>query len=390
MNPISEAGAGDATPVSRELNGEAPDMSVLWAWVSWQHTGAHSGLVPLLNALQARLPRMQTVQAPAPRIVRRVVTAISRRLIPTPPEWSEIQRLSPFYSERSWQVEHAIGDIVQRSAVDAVILPAIEEQLSVLSSERPKWPRTRLLGISHQPEAWWRFRHGRPQYVASLDALVVVSSAVLQYWEQFISSDRLHVIHHGVDSNFFCPLEGEAKPSSRDGILRLVFSGFWLRDFQALERIISAIDDLALAVRFELIVPRHVRDTEVFYRIAQSPRVAWHADLSDEELRAQYRNADLLLLPLLDCTANNSLLEAMSCGLPVLISDVGGVRDYANESFASFVSRKDKDGMVDFIRSCCQQPQLLLARGAAARQHVEAKLSWDRIAGEYLALLNRL
>lgn len=44
-----------------------------------------------------------------------------------------------------------------------------------------------------------------------------------------------------------------------------------------------------------------------------------------------YQESDLLVV-LLDSTANNSLLEAMACGMPMVTTDLQGVRDYVARS----------------------------------------------------------
>jgi glycosyltransferase involved in cell wall biosynthesis len=124
--------------------------------------------------------------------------------------------------------------------------------------------------------------------------------------------------------------------------------------------------------------------------MAMSPRVRWHADLPDEELRRIYRQSDLLVLPLCDCTANNALQEGLACGLPVIVTDVGGVRDYANEQFADFVRPGDAAGFIERLKDCIAHKDKLVARGASARTFVEQQLSWKKVAARYAAMLRSL
>jgi glycosyltransferase involved in cell wall biosynthesis len=43
-------------------------------------------------------------------------------------------------------------------------------------------------------------------------------------------------------------------------------------------------------------------------------------------------------LPLIDSVANNALLEAMSCGTPIIVSNVGGVNDYTNTDVVEYIN----------------------------------------------------
>jgi glycosyltransferase involved in cell wall biosynthesis len=157
-----------------------------------------------------------------------------------------------------------------------------------------------------------------------------------------------------------------------------------------MESVISSADDLNLPIRFEMVVPRFSRGSDACYRMAMSPRVNWYSDLADEELRRVYQESDVLILTLRDSTANNGLLEGMACGLPAIVTDVGGVRDYAKESFADFVRPRDASAVIEILQHYIMQRDKLVERGAAARAHVDKHLSWRRIAGEYAATLRSL
>lgn len=369
---------------------------ILWANVSWEHTGRHSGMAPLSREVEALIPgRVQRV-APKRNQPQRLKNLPNkfRRLAGMPPKplaWEIVERGEmPFYGEKPWLLEQNISKIAAQRASNIILLEAIEEQLFPLAGKKKQWPGTRFVGICHQPPAWWKLNYPRPEVLGSLDALVVVASTSKAYWEQVNPKQRVVMIPHGADIEFFCPSASEAKLSAQDGWLRALFCGQWLRDFDTLAAVVEMADKLELPVRFELVVPRFARSSPACYRIAMSPRVRWHAGLSDEELLRLYRQSDLLLLPLTDSTANNGLLEGMSCGLPAIVTDVGGVRDYANEAFADFVPRRDPAAMIECLKDCLAHKEKLAARGAAARAHVEKHLSWKKVAQQYVELFQSL
>jgi glycosyltransferase involved in cell wall biosynthesis len=54
-------------------------------------------------------------------------------------------------------------------------------------------------------------------------------------------------------------------------------------------------------------------------------------NISDEALLLYYQRSKGLLLSFLDCTASNSILEALACGCPLITNNVGAVLDYIPE-----------------------------------------------------------
>lgn len=275
-----------------------------------------------------------------------------------------------------------------RSARSALVHVAFVENNLRLLATRRRGRDARLVGTAHQGEAWWRSRHGHPELISRLDALIVLCRRQQAYFEDFLPGG-VHFIRHGVDTAFFRPAEAaaDAEPERSP---RCVFAGIWQRDLVMLGQAI----DLALAqrpaLRFDMVVPRRGRAHPELQRIARHDRVTWHTGVSSETLRDVYRGARMLVLPLLDATANNTLLESMACGLPVVTTAVGGVEDYTDVSFATRLAPGDVDGLVAAMLRLADDPAEARARGAHARAFAERHLSWASAAGETLALYRAL
>ncbi|HUE87779.1 MAG TPA: glycosyltransferase family 1 protein [Vicinamibacterales bacterium] len=114
---------------------------------------------------------------------------------------------------------------------------------------------------------------------------------------------------------------------------------------------------------------------------AQTPPLAGHVSalgyVSDAERRRLYREACMLVLPSLEEGFGLPVLEAMSCGVPVVISNRGSLPEVAGDA-ASPVDPADSDALA-------QEMERLLApaaaRAAAARGLTRAAAySWDRCA----------
>ena len=72
-------------------------------------------------------------------------------------------------------------------------------------------------------------------------------------------------------------------------------------------------------------------------------------DVTEEQLLKYYQSHALLFLPLIDGTANNTLLEAAACGLPIITSDVGAVRDYLDDKSAVILRSEKTEVIVSTI-----------------------------------------
>lgn len=190
---------------------------------------------------------------------------------------------------------------------------------------------SRVVASFHQPPRVFERIAGCTNHVRRLSAVHVIASNQVPYFRRLVPEERIFLIPHPIDAEFFSPSPGEKKAGRT-----CIFVGQWLRDFEMMRRVIASVHERDRSVRFVIVTfPARFRHFEGLENVVLKNGV------SDEELRALYRAADLLVLPLEDSTFNNALLEAMACGLPAVSTDVGGVRDYTDPSCAVLTAPGD-------------------------------------------------
>jgi glycosyltransferase involved in cell wall biosynthesis len=84
----------------------------------------------------------------------------------------------------------------------------------------------------------------------------------------------------------------------------------------------------------------------------QMPDAHFPGYLSGKELSRVYASSDLFLFPSATETFGNVVLEALSSGLPSVVSDRGGCKEIINKSGAGLVAKTNDP--VDFYNKCVQ------------------------------------
>ena len=223
-----------------------------------------------------------------------------------------------------------------------------------------------------------------PGAVKSLDALVIVGTNQKAYFSKIISEDKVHFVPHHVDTDFFTPIEKEYPNDVKRGI----FVGNCMRDFETLLGGISKLELSRQQVHFDLILPE-----DKLAMFASLSNVTCHNKIEESDFLRLYQNADFGVMPMTDCTANNSVLEMMSCALPVIVSNVGGISDYLNSDGALFFEKKDVAGFASAIEAVLMMDDDRLKKmGAANRIRAVDEFSLDviskRMALMYQSILN--
>jgi glycosyltransferase involved in cell wall biosynthesis len=110
-----------------------------------------------------------------------------------------------------------------------------------------------------------------------------------------------------------------------------------------------------------------------------------------EEMSQLYGAADLFLLPSLEENLPNTLLEAMSCGTPVVAFDVGGVSEVlTQDETGKLVPAGDESAFAFAIEELIGDENLRMRMAEACRKRIVENHSQELQAGRYLNLYREL
>lgn len=350
----------------------------------WDHLGGHSGLAPLGEQLQKHFEVQRVVPSLGDKIrvgAQLIWEVLRERLLGVPKK----QGWSPFYNRNGLLLETAALRMLRAQHFDMVFFEALEDHFDTFAHADRRRLGTRIAGVSHQPPAWWRMYGVDGDVLSGVDLVIALSRQAQGFLQERSGHANVHFVPHGVDVDFFSPPEAR-RPPPVDGPVEVLFCGQWLRDFALLTDTLTQLQHAPVHFEFHLVVPKFARNFEQHYRLAQYGNVHWHAGLSDAELRARYRSAHLMFLPLIDATANNSVLEAMSAGLPLLVSKLGGVVDYVEEGNGTFLTAGGGEHAAERLQWCVEHYTACLEMAQRARDGAVEKLSWEVVAARMATL----
>lgn len=214
----------------------------------------------------------------------------------------------------------------------------------------------------------------------AFDRISLMSASQIPFFmERGYPADRMDVTMHGVDTAYFRPLPGRAPDPTSP--LKLLLVGSTERDHAFAGEVMRRIHSgrARLDVLTDPKNHRHYQDI---------PSVRIMQTLTDEELMASYQRADLLLLPVEDCTANNTVLEAMACGTPVMVNRVGGMPEYVDAASSFVLEGKNVDEWVELVNSLARNRDVLESRRPAVRAWAET-LDWHVVMHQYTAFYQK-
>ncbi len=269
-------------------------------------------------------------------------------------------------------------------------IPVVQEFRSLGVTER------RTDGVKADGASAARIRL-EPAIGRSATAVVATNSAeVADLASLGVHRSSIRVVPLGVDTDLFTP---EGPVAKRNGRPRLLTAAD-LSQRQPLETLLRALTRVPDA---ELLVVGGPEETELsgddgYVKLAKfaatlgiTDRVIFTGKVAHAAMPALLRSADLVVSTCQYEPSGTTSLQAMACGTPVIAPPVGGHIDAVVDGTTGVLIQPDRPALLaQRIRQLLAHRMLIEAYGVAAVDRVRSRYSWDRIAGETIAVYDRV
>jgi glycosyltransferase involved in cell wall biosynthesis len=272
----------------------------------------------------------------------------------------------------------------------------------------------RDLGSRHEYRMWID-THFRAllakQSIAWADVTVAPSEAFaseLTRWTGRSVRRSIRTIYHGFDAQVFTcdstPLAApiEERLRSTEGALRLLFVSHYnyYRNFETLIRALPLLAERlpGRSVKLLLTCKLAARENPGTYNPEAAAKLVQRLGLAEivlelgsipyTQLHHLYRRADIYVTPAYTETFAHPLVEAMSCGLPIVTSDIPVHKEICRDA-ALYFPRFSPDDLADRIAQVASSSEVAKRLAACGLERVSA-FNWRKHADELLSLAQSL
>ena len=118
---------------------------------------------------------------------------------------------------------------------------------------------------------------------------------------------------------------------------------------------------------------------EIFDHGGVMEKVYFPGQVSQSELPRYYQMADLYISASHIDGSSVSLMEALACGRPVIVTDIPSNREWVEPEVNGWLFNDgDNDDLAEKILLAAEQPKKLASMSISARQLADERADWDR------------
>ncbi len=238
-----------------------------------------------------------------------------------------------------------------------------------------------------------------------------------------LDPDKVQVIPNGVDPRIFSP-KGEvpALPTQKSFKFLYVGGTIYRKGIDVLldayVRAFSSKDDVCLVIK-DIGGSTYYRGRnaeEIINQIRQNPNAPEilysKSAISEEQIAELYRACDVLVSPYRGEGFSMPTIEAMACGIPVMVSKGGATEDFVDETVGWFIPttqegigdtidgheltgpgymlKPNGDALVELLQEVYSQPQQRIDKGIRAALRARTQWTWNKATMRILSRLDTM
>ena len=222
-------------------------------------------------------------------------------------------------------------------------------------------------------------------------AVHCVSEDIKQEAQKYgLEPEKAWVIPPAVDPDFFCP--PAEKQSSNT--FRIVTTGslVWRKGIEFALTAVRHLVDQGVPVQFEVIGDGPERQ-RLLYTISDldlEHQVQWRGKLKPIEVRDILQKSDVFLLASHSEGLSNAALEAMACGLPVVTTDCGGMREAISDGVEGILlPMQNPYLMAQKLCFISKNPGIGKKMGQKGRLKIISHFTLSQQSSDFISLLDR-
>lgn len=213
------------------------------------------------------------------------------------------------------------------------------------------------------------------------DRIIAISQTCAEELKTFYGINNAVVITNGVDTNFFSPVENSNQPryvlyvgtlTSEKGLPDLIRAATYVcRHYPDIKFILAGRGPLE----------RHLKS--LVHKSNLDDFFSFVGYIDQHQLREYYQQATVFVLPSYHEGLPTVLLEAMSCGIPSVATNVAGNSEVVVDGETGFLAPpKNPQKLAEAILRLLGDEKLRKTMGANARKRAEEHYDWETITNQ--------
>lgn len=214
------------------------------------------------------------------------------------------------------------------------------------------------------------------------DKILVSSVAAARTFQPYPYASKVALVHFGVNHRFFVPASRTQPP----GTFRVCYVGR-VEAPKGVHHLVTAWKRLSLPDAELVLAGRVMPEMEWLQKEDPAVRIRLRGILAPEAVAHSLQESELFVFPSVNEGFSRALLEAMSCGLPVIACRDTGAEDCVTSGTEGLlVPGRNAGALAEAIQWCYEHRDALPAMGRAARKRIEENFTLSHYENRMIEL----